>query len=176
MTMTMPQQSLRATNWFFRGVGWKSVSVILILVLSITSSSRALMQGRPDGAAVKEAFFNYSQRAGTVSKEAEVLKGWARALGGLERLRRIENIYIRGKVEKGGLSGLFEEWRVARGQHKQNIELGEAYKQLTVFNGRLGWIVDQNGSVQELKGADLENEITSAYLASFSHFFGGRLA
>jgi len=132
-----------------------------------------MQAGRPD---VTEAFFNYSQRAGSVSKEAEVLRGWARALGGLERLRQIENVYIRGKVETGGLSGLFEEWRVARGQHKQNIELGQAYKQLTVFNGRLGWIVDQNGSVQELKGADLQNEITSAYLASFSHFFGGRLA
>src|SRR5262245_20793021 len=159
MTMTSPQQAVRSAKRSFRGMGWKSVFLIPLAVSLTTSSSRAVMQLRgPDVASVTEAFFDYSQRAVLVSKEAEVLRGWARALGGLERLRRIENIYIRGKVETGGLSGLLEEWRVARGQHKQNIELGEAYKQLTVFNGRLGWIVDQNGSVQELKGADLENE------------------
>jgi len=117
----------------------------------------------------------YSQRARPGSKEGEVLRSWARALGGSERLRRIENIYVRGRVETGGMSGLFEEWRVAKGQHKQNIELGETYKQLTVFNGRIGWIVDQNGSVQELRGADLESEVTSAYLASYSYLFPGRM-
>jgi len=44
-----------------------------------------------------------------------------------------------------------------------------------VFNSRIGWIVDQNGSVQELRGADLESEVTSAYLASYSYLFTGRL-
>ncbi len=127
-----------------------------------------------DAAAVTGAF-HYSQRALPGSKEDEVLRSWARALGGSERLRRIENIYVRGRVETGGLSGLFEEWRVANGRHKQNIELGETYKQLTVFNGRIGWIVDQNGSVQELIGADLESEVTSAYLASYSYLFPGRM-
>jgi|GEM_PF-47197 len=127
-----------------------------------------------EAAAVTGAFSS-SQRALPGSKEDEVLRSWERALGGSERLRRIENIYVRGRVETGGLSGLFEEWRVAKGQHKQNIELGEAYKQLTVFNGHIGWIVDQNGSVQELTGADLESEVTSAYLASYSYLFPGRM-
>jgi hypothetical protein len=44
-----------------------------------------------------------------------------------------------------------------------------------VFNGRIGWIVDQNGSVQQLRGADLESEVTSSYLASFSYLFPGRM-
>ena len=30
-------------------------------------------------------------------------------------------------------------------------------------------------SVQELRGADLEREVTSAYLASFSYLFPGRM-
>ena len=80
-----------------------------------------------DAAAVTGAF-HYSQRTLPGSKEGEVLRSWARALGEPERLQRIENIYVRGRVETGGLSGLFEEWRVAKGQHKQNVELGEAYK------------------------------------------------
>ena len=62
-----------------------------------------------------------------------------------------------------------------RDSTSKNIELGSAFKQLTVFNAHTGWIVDQSGSVQELSGADLESEITSAYLASFSHFFPDRL-
>ena len=118
--------------------------------------------------------FSYGQ----VKRDLEtdkVLKGWTQALGGPERLRRIENLYLRGTVETRGLSGYFEEWRVATGQHKQNIDLGGAYKQLTVFNGSKGWVVDQNGSVQQLSGSDLENEVTSAYLGSFSHLIPGRM-
>lgn len=109
------------------------------------------------------------------SKEKDLFRGWARALGGEERLRRIENTYIRGRIETGGLSGTFEEWRIAKGQHKQKIELGEVSKQLTIFDGHNAWILDQNGSFQELTGTDLENEVTAAYLGSLSYLIPGRM-
>ena len=144
------------------------------IAAGLAFSDRLLLTKGFDAAAVTAAS-HYSQRAPPGSKEDEVLRSWARALGGSERLRRIENIYVRGRLETGGLSGVFEEWRVAKGQHKQNVELGEAYKQLTVFNGHIGWIIDQNGSVQGLRGADLESEVTSAYLASFSYLFPNRM-
>jgi len=77
-------------------------------------SEKVLLMKGFDAAAVRGSFPN-SQRALPGSKEVEVLRRWARALGGSERLRQIENIYVRGRVETGGLSGSFEEWRVAKG-------------------------------------------------------------
>lgn len=168
-----------ATRSILRGVLWRTLCyLVVILGLLAPASSRTVLRVTAlDWAmpgAVTRAFHN-SQGALTSPKAAEVLRRWAQALGGLERLERIKNIYIRGRVETSGLSGLFEEWRTDSGRHKQSVELGEAYKQLTIFNRHTGWIVDQNGSVQELQGADLESEVTSAYLASFSYFFHGRM-
>ena len=196
MTRTKRDDAKRAERCSILGrVRWRNVCPLVILSFLVASERQAAMQGGGSGSPMQggQAFtdkllltngvdaaavtgaFGYSQRALPGSKEGEVLRSWARALGASERLRRIENIYVRGRVETGGLSGLFEEWRVAKGQHKQNIELGETYKQLTVFNGDKGWIVDQNGSIQALTGADLASEVTSAYLASFSYLFPDRM-
>ncbi|MFQ5793912.1 MAG: aspartyl protease family protein [Candidatus Bipolaricaulia bacterium] len=101
---------------------------------------------------------------------------WANALGGLDRLKQIENVYTRSAIEIGGLSGTVEEWQTAQGQYKQSVDLGGVYRFLTVFDGEKGWILDQNGKVRELAGTDLENEVTSTYLGSFSHLIPGRMS
>src|SRR5215207_6618010 len=41
-------------------------------------------------------------------KEEKFFRGWTQALGGKERIQRIENIHFRGRIETGGLSGIFE--------------------------------------------------------------------
>ncbi len=105
----------------------------------------------------------------------KILSRWAQALGGLEKLKQIKNVYTRSAIETGGLSGTVEEWQTAQGQHKQRLDLGGVYKIVTVFDGEKGWILDQNGKVQELAGTELANEVTAAYLGSFSHFISGRM-
>src|SRR5689334_17239355 len=56
-----------------------------------------------------------------------IVSRMAEALGGLERLRQVENIYVHGKVEVAGLSGTVDDWQTAGGQHKQIVDLGDVY-------------------------------------------------
>jgi hypothetical protein len=100
----------------------------------------------------------------------------ADALGGAEKLRAVENISMHGKVEAAGLSGTVDDWQTARGQHRQVVDLGEAYKQTTIFDGTRGWTVDRNNHISDLAGVPLEKEILSSYLGSFSYLIAGRLA
>src|SRR5262249_3709182 len=77
---------------------------------------KTLDQARP----VVEAQPVHSKQVKPGSKKEELLRAWTQALGGLDSLRRIENVYVRGSIETGGLRGTFEEWRIAQGQHKQS--------------------------------------------------------
>jgi hypothetical protein len=107
---------------------------------------------------------------------SQPLQRWAQALGGLERLRQIEAIYIRFRVEMGGLAGTLEMWSTTQGQHREALDLAGVYKNLTVVDRDRGWVLDQNGKVQELAGLELATEITSTYIDSFSHLVPGRMA
>ena len=105
----------------------------------------------------------------------EILSRVAQALGGIERLRQVENVYQRGKLEVAGLTGTAEEWQTARGQHKQMIDLGEAYKNTVIFDGSRGWVVDRNNQISDLSGVPLEEEIATSYMGSYSFLIPGRL-
>src|SRR5262245_13632601 len=105
----------------------------------------------------------------------QVLNRAAQALGGKERLQRIESIYTRSKIEVSGLKGVAEEWQKSNGQRKEKIDLGNVYKNTTIFNGQSGWIVDQHDYVSNLTGASLKEQILSTYLGSFSYLISGRV-
>lgn len=105
----------------------------------------------------------------------DILSRLAAALGGVENLRRVENIYLRGSIEVAGLSGTIEEWQTAKGQYKQVLDLGAAYKNTVILDGSRGWVVDRNNQVRDLSGVSLEEQILSNYLGSFSHLLPGRL-
>jgi hypothetical protein len=124
------------------------------------------------------AFFATAPEAhGTVTQMTaeQIISRLAQALGGGEKLRQAENIYTRGRLELAGLTGTVEEWQSVRGQHRQSINLGDVYRNDTVFDGSRGWVRDQNGHIRDLAGSSLEDEILSAYLGSFSHLFEGRM-
>ena len=104
-----------------------------------------------------------------------ILSRLAQALGGLERLGEVENIYTRGTVEVAGLRGKIEDWQTARGQHKQWIDLGSAYKNTIIFDGGRGWVIDRNSQITPLSGVSLEEEILTSYLGSFSYLIPGRM-
>ncbi|HEV2834508.1 MAG TPA: retropepsin-like aspartic protease [Pyrinomonadaceae bacterium] len=111
----------------------------------------------------------------TDENAAAILNRMSAALGGLEKLRAIEGIYMRGKVDVAGLSGTVEDWQTAAGQHKQIVDLGDVYKQITIFNGTRGWVIDRNNQISDMAGLSLEKEILASYLGSFSHLVSGRL-
>jgi len=104
----------------------------------------------------------------------EVLHRWAEALGGVEKLKGIENTYTKIEIKTAGLTGVVEDWQTIQGQHRQSVDLAGVYKSLTVFDGSKGWNQDHNRKIQELSGTDLEDEITTAYLGSYSYFFSDR--
>jgi hypothetical protein len=56
------------------------------------------------------------------------------------------------------------------------LEIPGAFRQVIVFNGHEGWLVDRSGTVNDLSGGTLEGVISSAYEASDSFLFPGRLA
>jgi aspartyl protease len=105
-----------------------------------------------------------------------ILNRMSTALGGLEKLRAISGVHLRGKIQVAGLNGTVEEWQTPRGQHKQIVDLGEVYKETIIFNGTRGWVIDRNNQISDLSGASLEEEILSSYHGSFSYLFPGRLA
>jgi hypothetical protein len=105
----------------------------------------------------------------------ELIAKWSAALGGRDRLAQIATVYSKYKVSVAGMEGTAESWVTREGASRQNFVLGEIYSALTVFDGKSGWILDHNGKVQALQGADLTNQITEAYFSSFSHLIGGRM-
>ncbi len=104
-----------------------------------------------------------------------VLARMAQALGGLDKLRQAETVYMHGKIKVAGLSGTVDDWQTSRGQHKQIVDLGEVYKETTIFDGTQGWVIDHNNQISNLAGVSLENEILSSYVGSFSYLFSDRM-
>lgn len=106
----------------------------------------------------------------------DVVKVWTSALGGREQLGKVHSIYSKATVEMGGLSGVDEEWVTVEGNHRSRFDLGDVYRNLTVFDGQRnqGWVLDQNGKVRELDEAEIKDEMTSSYLNSFSFLFPDR--
>ena len=63
-----------------------------------------------------------NEQASTMTTET-LLSRMADALGGPEKLRQVENIYMRGKVEVAVLSGTVDDWQMAPDFLKTNSGL-----------------------------------------------------
>ena len=106
-----------------------------------------------------------------------ILERWADALGGAERLASVNSIYTRSQMETSGLVGTLEEWNTSMGQHRQDLNLADVYKTLTVFDGTTenAWILDPNEVVQEIHGIEYEVQLTTSYMLSYSYLVQGRI-
>jgi Aspartyl protease/PDZ domain len=104
-----------------------------------------------------------------------VLDRWAAALGGREKLQALRAIYTKSRIEMGGMSGTVETWETSHGKRREQLRLGSLMNQDTIFDGHEGWQLTQ-GKLRALAGPDLEEQVTDAYLASYSQFFDGRRA
>ncbi|HXC71280.1 MAG TPA: retropepsin-like aspartic protease [Pyrinomonadaceae bacterium] len=130
-------------------------------------------------ATIAVAVLTVAVHAGTATSQQTsadmILARMAQALGGVERLRQVGTIYMHGKAEVAGLSGTVDEWQTSRGQRKQIIDLGDVYKQTTIFDGTRGWAIDRNNQISDLAGVSLQNEILANYFATFSYLFADRM-
>jgi hypothetical protein len=105
----------------------------------------------------------------------DLLDCWASSLGGREELAAVKTAYVKSKVKIFGLDGTVEEWSTMDGLYHQTVDVGGMFHVETAFDGESAWLLDQNGKVSEMSGDELRAEITSAYLASWSQFFEGRM-
>jgi hypothetical protein len=106
----------------------------------------------------------------------QVLDRWAAALGGRDKLEQIRTIHTRGSVETGGMKGTFERWSTWRGEFRMALDLSGAIHQVNIFDAKQGWAMDASGAVHQLSGGNLRSVASSAYEASDSFLFSGRLA
>ena len=105
----------------------------------------------------------------------EVLDRMAKALGGRERLARIESVRTRFAIEAAGLKGSGESLVTADGRVRFDFDLGGVVGGASGYDGKSGWARDLSGTVRERAGAEIEGDATLAYLATFSHLVPGRL-
>jgi hypothetical protein len=105
----------------------------------------------------------------------EILDRWAEAMGGRDRLSAVETIHTVSAVSMAGLEGTLEEWFTAGGHHRLDLDLAGILTLTTVTTPERSWHVDQNGTVLEQAGKDLEDEITEVFLGTWSHLLPNRM-
>jgi hypothetical protein len=113
--------------------------------------------------------------AGHSLTEERVLDLWAAALGGRPRLEAVRTVHLSGSFQTGGLNGNYDRWATATGSLRTVLEVPGVFRQVVVFDGHEGWMVDRSGTVSDLSGGMLEAVVSSAYEASLSFLFPGRL-
>jgi hypothetical protein len=88
-----------------------------------------------------------------------VLDRWASSLGGRERLDSAKTVHLRTNVKIFSMDGTVEEWSAADGRHHQTVDVGGLFHVETAFDGDKGWMLDQNGKVSPMSGADLRLDV-----------------
>lgn len=106
----------------------------------------------------------------------DVLQKMAEALGGRDRLARVSNSRLRLTIEAANLKGPSDLVTCADGSRRQSVNLGNLGEQLTVFDGKQGWIRDPNGKVRPMAGPEIEDEISVGYLENWLYLKSGKLA
>ena len=95
------------------------------------------------------------------------LDAWADAMGGRDALDALGALHAKGSYEKGGLTGKIELWVTPRGERREEITLGPL-KEVRVFDGTQGWLVDRNKAVRELAGFELDDQRTLVFRESYA--------
>ncbi|HYL76205.1 MAG TPA: aspartyl protease family protein [Bryobacteraceae bacterium] len=124
-------------------------------------------------AAILLAAASLAAPAATLTTE-QVLDRWAAALGGRAKIEAVRTVHLRGAIEAGGIKGTYERWATSNGALRTALDLS-TFHPLTVFDGQQGWMQGPNGVAQALAAGVLQGTITSAYEASYSFLFPGRL-
>ena len=131
-------------------------AIVLLAVLALAASGPVSAQGA----------------LASPTKE-QVLDHWVAALGGRDNLQNAHVIHISGTIKTAGMEGTYERWATSRGEFRMAVEIPGTYRQVIIFDGQKGWVLDRNGAVQDLSGDRLQGVISSAFEASNSFLFSG---
>jgi predicted aspartyl protease len=96
-----------------------------------------------------------------------LLDAWADAMGGRDALESLGAIHAKGSYEKGGMTGTIELWITPRGERREEIVLGPL-RELRVFDGTQGWLVDRNRDVRELAGFEIADQLALSFRESWA--------
>lgn len=99
----------------------------------------------------------------TIAPDAqEILDAWANAMGGRDALESIGAVFAKGTYAKGGMTGTIELWITPSGERREEIVLGPL-REIRVFDGTQGWLVDRNREVRELAGFEIADQLALAF-------------
>ena len=102
----------------------------------------------------------------TVAPDAQpILDAWATAIGGRDALDALGALHAKGSYEKGGMTGTIELWITPSGERREEIVLGPL-REVRVFDGKQGWLVDRNREVRELAGFEIADQLALAFRES----------
>ncbi|HUS32279.1 MAG TPA: retropepsin-like aspartic protease [Kofleriaceae bacterium] len=104
-----------------------------------------------------------------------VLDAWANAMGGRAAISSIRAVHAKGSYERGGMRGTIELWETASGQRREEIIQGPL-RELRVFDGTRGWLVDRNREVRELAAFELDDQMTLAFIGAHAALLTDRRA
>lgn len=92
----------------------------------------------------------------------ELVDAWAEAVGGRTSIAALGPIHGKGTYEKGGVLGTIELWVTPAGERREVIELG-FLREVRVFDGKRGWLVDRNREVRALAGFELDDQLALSF-------------
>lgn len=98
---------------------------------------------------------------------------WAAALGGRPAISALGAIHGKGSYERGGVRGTIEIWETPRGERREVIEQG-FLREVRIFDGTRGWLVDRNREVRELAGFEVDDQLAFAFDATHSALLADR--
>ncbi|HVE87098.1 MAG TPA: hypothetical protein VND93_29790, partial [Myxococcales bacterium] len=105
---------------------------------------------------------------------AALLECWAKAVGGRDRLAKVQAVEREGTLATPGDKGTFHSWTRADGASHEQGTFGPS-TWTTAFDGRRRWVLDGAAPVYDSAGVELQQAITEAYVASFSMLVPGRM-
>lgn len=100
---------------------------------------------------------------------------WADALGGRAAISALGAVHGKGSYERGGVRGTIEVWETPRGERREVIEQG-FLREVRIFDGTRGWLVDRNREVRELAGFEIDDQLAFAFDASHAALITDRRA
>jgi predicted aspartyl protease len=103
------------------------------------------------------------------------LDAWALAIGGRGAIDAFGALHAKGSYEKGSMRGTIELWVTPRGERREEIVLGPL-RELRVYDGTQGWLVDRNQQVRELAGYELDDQRSLAFREAWAPLLVDRRA
>lgn len=92
----------------------------------------------------------------------------------LEKLASFKTVKSTGKLTMAGLSGRIELVYSAPDKMRMFADFGiMSFSQS--YDGRRGWMIDQNGQSMELTGGELKSVINAAYMSGLSYLIPNRM-